>query len=236
MRLPDSDGCLFTGRLSARTHAWLADHAVLGSVVVPGTAFVDLALHAGSRFGCGQVDDLVLEAPLVLPERGAIQLQVMVAGADDDGRRPITVHSRQESGDEDQPWTRHATGVLTQAEESESALSAELSVWPPADAEAVDISGMYERFALGGLAYGPAFQGVRAAWRREGEVFAEVALAEEQWPDATRFRVHPALLDAALHMAGPGAWWPRTRSRFACRSPGTGCRCTSSARPRSAYG
>ncbi|WP_434101097.1 type I polyketide synthase [Streptomyces malaysiensis] len=204
VRLPDSDGCLFTGRLSARTHAWLADHAVLGSVVVPGTAFVDLALHAGSRFGCGQVDDLVLEAPLVLPERGAIQLQVMVAGADDDGRRPITVHSRQESGDEDQPWTRHATGVLTQAEEPESALSAELSVWPPADAEAVDISGMYERFALGGLAYGPAFQGVRAAWRREGEVFAEVALAEEQWPDAARFRVHPALLDAALHMAGPG--------------------------------
>nr|WP_262706335.1 type I polyketide synthase [Streptomyces sp. NEAU-383] len=208
VRLPDSDGCVFTGRLSACTHAWLADHAVLGSVVVPGTAFVDLALHAGGRFGCDQVDDLVLEAPLVLPERGAIQLQVLVAGADDDGRRPVTVYSRQESGDEDGPWTRHATGVLTQAEGPEAAVSAELSVWPPADAEAIDISGMYERFALGGLAYGPAFQGVRAAWRRQGEafteVFAEVALAEEQWPDAARFRVHPALLDAALHMAGPG--------------------------------
>ncbi|WP_413099049.1 SDR family NAD(P)-dependent oxidoreductase [Streptomyces sp. Inha503] len=208
VRLPDSDGCVFTGRLSARTHAWLADHAVLGSVVVPGTAFVDLALYAGGRFGCDQVDDLVLEAPLVLPERGAIQLQVLVAGADDDGRRPVTVYSRQESGDEDGPWTRHATGVLTQAEGPEAAVSAELSVWPPADAEAIDISGMYERFALGGLAYGPAFQGVRAAWRRQGEafteVFAEVALAEEQWPDAARFRVHPALLDAALHMAGPG--------------------------------
>ncbi|MBL1120984.1 SDR family NAD(P)-dependent oxidoreductase, partial [Streptomyces sp. 110] len=228
VRLPDSDGCLFTGRLSARTHAWLADHAVLGSVVVPGTAFVDLALHAGGRFDCDQVDDLVLEAPLVLPERGAIQLQVMVAGADDDGRRSVTVYSRQESADEDGPWTRHATGLLTQVEGPEAAISAELSVWPPRDAEAIDISGMYERFALGGLAYGPAFQGVRAAWRREGgasteasteaststfteaststftEVFAEVALAEEQWPDAARFRVHPALLDAALHMAGPG--------------------------------
>ncbi|WP_349345414.1 SDR family NAD(P)-dependent oxidoreductase [Streptomyces rapamycinicus] len=208
VRLPDSDGCLFTGRLSARTHAWLADHEVLGAVVVPGTAFVDLALHAGGRFGCDQVDDLVLEAPLVLPERGAIQLQVLVAGADDDGRRPVTVYSRQESADEDGPWTRHATGVLAQAEGPDAAISAELSVWPPADAEAIDISGMYERFALGGLAYGPAFQGVRAAWRREDEafteVFAEVALAEEQWPDAARFRVHPALLDAALHMAGPG--------------------------------
>nr|WP_325114272.1 SDR family NAD(P)-dependent oxidoreductase [Streptomyces sp. GMR22] len=209
VRLPDSDGCLFTGRLSACTHTWLADHAVLGSAVVPGTAFVDLALHAGGRFGCDQVDDLVLEAPLVLPERGAIQLQVMVAGADDDGRRPVTVYSRQESADEDGPWTRHATGVLlTRVEVAEAEISAELSVWPPADAEAIDISGMYERFALGGLAYGPAFQGVRAAWRRESEalteVFAEVTLAEEQWSDAARFRVHPALLDAALHMAGPG--------------------------------
>ncbi|WP_346168506.1 type I polyketide synthase, partial [Streptomyces javensis] len=36
------------------------------------------------------------------------------------------------------------------------------------------------------------------------EVFAEVALAEEQRAEAGRFGLHPALLDAALHMAGVG--------------------------------
>ncbi|HEX8074797.1 MAG TPA: type I polyketide synthase, partial [Thermoleophilaceae bacterium] len=51
--------------------------------------------------------------------------------------------------------------------------------------------------------YGPAFQGLRAAWRRGEEVFAEVALAEAQEPDARRFGLHPALFDAAFH-AGMG--------------------------------
>ncbi|MEV8480166.1 SDR family NAD(P)-dependent oxidoreductase [Streptomyces sp. NPDC051173] len=202
--LPDSDGCLFTGRLSIRTQPWLADHAVLGAVVVPGTALVDLALHAGARFGCGQVDDLVLEAPLVLPEHGALQLQVVVGGAGDSGRRPVNVYARQESGDPDQPWTRHAGGALTATPTgTPPQVSDEPGLWPPSGAVAVDIEGMYEQFALGGLAYGPVFQGVQAAWRRGDEVFAEVALPEEHAQEATRYGIHPALLDAALHVAGP---------------------------------
>ncbi|WP_399217819.1 SDR family NAD(P)-dependent oxidoreductase [Streptomyces sp. SAJ15] len=203
--LPDSGGCLFTGRVSARTQPWLADHAVLGAVLVPGTAFVDLALHAGDRFGCTRVDDLVLEAPLVLPENGGVQLQVVVGGPDDSGRRPVNMYARQESGDPDQPWTRHAGAVLTKgAAEMAESVSDEPGVWPPAGAKALDIEGMYERFALGGLAYGPVFQGVRAAWRRGDEVFAEIALPEEHAVEAVRFGLHPALLDAALHVAGPG--------------------------------
>ncbi|MYW20139.1 polyketide synthase, partial [Streptomyces sp. SID2955] len=203
--LPDSDGCLFTGRLSARTHPWLVDHAVLGAVLVPGTAFVDLALHAGARFGCTRVDDLVLEAPLVLPETGAVQLQVVVGGPDDTGRRSVNVYARQESGDPDQPWTRHVGAVVTEsAVEAAESVSDEPGVWPPTGAEALDIEGMYERFASGGLVYGPVFQGVRAAWRRGTEVFAEVALPQEHTAEAVRFGLHPALLDAAMHVAGPG--------------------------------
>ncbi|MFT9479950.1 hypothetical protein [Streptomyces sp. Mo3] len=80
MTLPDSDGCLFTGLLSARTHAWLADHEVLGAVMLPGTAFVELALHAGDRVGCARLEELTLEAPLVLPEHGGVQVRVTVLG------------------------------------------------------------------------------------------------------------------------------------------------------------
>ncbi|MGW7759021.1 type I polyketide synthase, partial [Streptomyces violaceusniger] len=41
------DGVLLTGRLSLVSHGWLADHVVLGVVVVPGTALVELVLRAG---------------------------------------------------------------------------------------------------------------------------------------------------------------------------------------------
>ncbi|MGW2370173.1 SDR family NAD(P)-dependent oxidoreductase, partial [Streptomyces sp. NPDC001667] len=204
--LADAEGFLLTGRLSLRTHPWLADHAVAGTTLLPGTAFVELALRAGDAVGCGHLDELTLEAPLVLPGNGAVQVQLSVGVPDVAGQRPLAVYSRPED-DADGPWTRHATGVLTDAPAlgaEEAAAAAELGVWPPAGAEPVAVDGLYERLAATGLQYGAAFQGVRAAWRRGDEVFAEVVLAEEQRTEASRFGLHPALLDSALHAMASG--------------------------------
>src|SRR5207249_3065414 len=75
------------------------------------------------------------------------------------------------------------------------------ATWPPAGAEPVDIEFLYDRLAELGLGYGPAFQGLRAAWRRGAQVFAEIALDDQRSTDAARFGLHPALFDAALHAA-----------------------------------
>ncbi|MGC7103169.1 polyketide synthase dehydratase domain-containing protein, partial [Amycolatopsis lurida] len=190
---------LLTGRLSIESQPWLADHAVLGSVLFPGTGFVELALQAGERVGCGVVEELVLEAPLVLSERGGVQVQVVVGDADDSGRRSLTVYTRPEDGAEGalaKPWTRHVTGVLgTRAEVP----SFDFTAWPPAAAEPLEIGGAYERLAEFGLDYGPAFQGLVGVWRRGSEIFAEVALGEDATEEGGSFGIHPALLDAALH-------------------------------------
>ncbi|MEV4744718.1 type I polyketide synthase, partial [Streptomyces sp. NPDC049555] len=194
--LAGSDGFLFTGRLSARSHAWLADHVVMGSVLVPGTALVELALRAGGEAGCTVVEELTLAAPLVLPEQGAgVQVQVWVGEADETGRRAVTIHSR--TGEE--PWTLHANGVVA---DGSTAQAFEAEVWPPTGAEAMDVSDCYERFAEAGFAYGPAFQGLRAAWRLGEDVYAEVALPEGV--EAGAYGLHPALFDAALHAAAVG--------------------------------
>ncbi|MEV0501662.1 SDR family NAD(P)-dependent oxidoreductase [Streptomyces spectabilis] len=195
--LADSDGHLFTGRLSLATHPWLADHAVAGRVLLPGTAFVELAVRAGDEVGCGVLEELTLASPLVLPERGAVQLQVGVGAEDADGRIPVSVHSR-DARDSAGPWTRHASGFL--AAVTDEAEPEGLTVWPPRDAEPIDdAASLYDRLAGTGYGYGPVFQGLRAAWRRDDEVFAEVALPEEEAADATAFGLHPAVLDAALH-------------------------------------
>ncbi|MBA6433411.1 SDR family NAD(P)-dependent oxidoreductase [Streptomyces sp. GMR22] len=201
--LPDSDGCLFTGRLSARTHAWLADHEVLGAVMLPGTAFVELALHAGDRVGCARLEELTLEAPLVLPEHGGVQIRVTVSDVDASGRRALTVHSREDGGEG--PWLRHATGSVAPEPSTSARTVLSDSVWPPRDAEPVALDGHYERLAETGLRYGPVFQGLRGVWRRGTEVFAEVALDDEAEQDPRRFGLHPALLDAALHAVGAAA-------------------------------
>ncbi|WP_225840658.1 polyketide synthase dehydratase domain-containing protein, partial [Streptomyces sp. NK08204] len=182
--------------------------------LLPGTAFVELALQAGDAVGCDRVEELTMEAPLVLPEEGGVRIQLVVAAPTDAGRRRVTVYSRPETGpaepDADPQWTRHATGVLAASGPAVVAASADLAVWPPADAEPLDIDGMYERFNATGLGYGPVFQGLRAAWRRGEEVFATIALPAEQRDEAGRFRVHPALLDAALHAMALGGFVARS--------------------------
>nr|WLD25869.1 turonicin A polyketide synthase subunit TurHH [Streptomyces sp.] len=206
VELPDSDGFLFTGRLSAATQPWLADHTVLGSVLLPGTAFVELAVRAGDQVGCTDLEELTLEAPLVLPDRGGVQLRLSVAEADDTGRRALSLYSRDEDSAADLPWTRHATGVLAPATVGAApAPTADLTAWPPAGAERVDLDGLYDGLAAAGFDYGPAFQGLRAAWLHGDAVYAEVGLDEENagWADA--FGLHPALLDATLHAAGLGS-------------------------------
>nr|WP_307822084.1 SDR family NAD(P)-dependent oxidoreductase [Streptomyces coffeae] len=211
--LPASDGALLTGRLSLRTHPWLADHAVQGTPLLPGTAFVELALRAGDAVGCDRLEELTLEAPLALPEEGGVQVQVVLDGPADGERRELGVYSRRD-GTSDGTWTRHASGVLGSGDEG-SVPGAELSVWPPVGAQEVELDGLYEQLADTSLVYGPAFRGLNAAWRRGDEVFAEVALAEEQRADVDRFGLHPALLDSALH-----AWLTDTeRDSGAIRLP-----------------
>ncbi|MET9730404.1 SDR family NAD(P)-dependent oxidoreductase [Streptomyces sp. NPDC006458] len=194
---PDSDGVTFTGRLAVGTQGWIADHAVLGQVLLPGTGFVELAAWAGGQVGCGVLEELALQAPLVLPGSGGVQVQVVVGAADGSGRRTVTVHSRAEDRP-DGPWVLHGDGVLAPGG---SGASFELSQWPPADADVLDLEGEYEGLSELGYRYGPVFQGLERAWRRGDELFAEVALPESEHGEAEEFGIHPALLDAAMHVA-----------------------------------
>ena len=195
----ESDGCLFTGRLSLRTHPWLADHAVAGTVLLPGTAFVELAIRAGDQVGCDRLEELTLEAPLAVPTSGALTFQLWLGGPDEGGSRSVSFHSRAEDASPDVPWTRHAEGVLASGGPGTSPDRTDLAAWPPVGAEALEIEGLYERLAEGGFGYGPAFQGLRAAWRRGDEIFVEVALPDGTEPGGALFGLHPALLDAVLH-------------------------------------
>ncbi|MFI9080766.1 type I polyketide synthase, partial [Streptomyces sioyaensis] len=195
----ETGAVVFTGRVSVAAQPWLAEHVVSGSVLLPGTAFLELAVRAGDQVGCGQVEELTLQAPLVLPERGAVQLQVAVGAADESGRRTLGVYSRPQDAETEQPWIRHAAGVLGT---DGAAPGADLSQWPPAGAEPVTVEGLYEGLTAAGFGYGPVFRGLRQVWSRGDELFASVELPESAVPDAAGFGLHPALLDSALHALG----------------------------------
>ncbi|SER43067.1 type I polyketide synthase [Actinokineospora terrae] len=221
-------GTLFTARLSTTTHPWLADHRIHGQTVLPGTAFVELALQAADATALPFIDELILHTPLTLPTQGAVQLHLTTTPTG-----TLTIHSTPATptGWPTHPWTLHATGTLTATSgaaasaaapsaftasgvtsstgDAAAPISADVATdgtftrtiaadfpWPPVG-EAVDISSLYSELQAAGLDYGRTFQGLRAVWRADDAVFAEVALPDTA--NAGRFGLHPALLDSALH-------------------------------------
>ncbi|MFF3854975.1 type I polyketide synthase, partial [Micromonospora sp. NPDC002575] len=192
--LAGNDEVVLTGRLSLAAYPWLADHAVSGATLVPGTALVELAVRAGDEAGLPRLRELTMAAPMVVPDAGSVRIQVRVDGPADAPERTVTIYSR---GDGDAGWVRHAEGAL----EGASAEEPVVGVWPPVGVSEVDVSGWYAGLAGLGLVYGPVFRGLRRVWAGGGEVFAEVALPDEV-EGAAAFGVHPALLDAALHPIG----------------------------------
>ncbi|ONI92164.1 hypothetical protein ALI144C_00070, partial [Actinosynnema sp. ALI-1.44] len=191
----ESDRVVLSGRVSLREQSWLGDHMVAGVVLLPGAAFVEMAVRAGDEVGCDLVEELTLQAPLALTDSGAVQLQVIVGEPDQDGRRSVDVYSRPE-GSIQQDWVLHASGTLTNGAAD---VGEGLVEWPPVGATRIDVDGFYDRVAEQDLVYGPVFQGLQAAWQRGDDFFAEVALDDSTDGDVQAFGIHPALLDAALH-------------------------------------
>ncbi|MGW4636443.1 type I polyketide synthase [Nocardia sp. NPDC004415] len=195
--LAQDGGLLLTGRLSLHSHPWLAGHRIGGAVLLPGSAFIELAWHAGQLTQCPIVGELVLEAPLVIPEDGAVELQVLVGPARESGHRTIGMYSRlQTAATEERPWTGHATGTVRPADEIAVAAG---GTWPPTGAVPVAIGDPYEAMSAAGYDYGAVFRGLGQIWRHGEDVLAEVTLPESATGEAAEFGLHPALLDAALH-------------------------------------
>ena len=82
--------------MSLAEAGWLKDHAVFGTVLLPGTGLLELGFAAARAVGATTVSQLTLVAPLVLPEDGAVRLQVQVDApeAGEEGRRAFSIYSR----------------------------------------------------------------------------------------------------------------------------------------------
>ncbi|MFQ6399064.1 SDR family NAD(P)-dependent oxidoreductase, partial [Nocardia sp. KC 131] len=206
VQVAGKDEWMLTGRLSRRTHPWLADHTSYGVLVVPSTALLEMLLVAGPRFGCVGVEELTLEGPVLPPEDGEIELQAFVDAAGETGRRHFTFHYRVAG---DNAWVRNASGVLAADRPAAESLMEQLRAepWPPLDAEPIDVDWIPAHIeAAAGLEYGRSFRGTERAWRRGDTIFSEVALDSAIDPDG--FDLHPGLMDSLGHAGLACLMWP----------------------------
>ncbi|MET7686336.1 type I polyketide synthase, partial [Streptomyces sp. NPDC005423] len=199
---PEAGGVVLTSNLSVRTHPWLADHDVLGTVLLPGTGYIELAIRAGEEVGCDVVEELTIEALMPMREDGGgLAVQVVVEAADATQRRSLYVYSRPDDASPDTPWTRHASGVLApgaQPAPPAESFGSGTGAWPPPGAQEVDISGVYDYLTGQGYGYGPMFRCLRGIWTRGRETFVEVSLPEDNLAVGGEYRIHPSILDGSL--------------------------------------
>ncbi|WP_189307858.1 type I polyketide synthase, partial [Streptomyces cinerochromogenes] len=172
-------GVVLTGRLSRRSPGLHAG----GGGAVPAGVLLELLVRAGDETGGGTVERITVDAPLVVPDHGDLQLRVFVDAPGPDGARAATVHSRP-AGHEGQPWLRHARATLTPGVPEHAF---DLRAWPDEPAEDA----------------APA--GARGLWRRGGRILADIALPGELADEVDEFSLHPVLIDTALRIAAEDA-------------------------------
>ncbi|GHF28208.1 hypothetical protein GCM10018772_62360 [Streptomyces fumanus] len=188
--LADGGGLLLTGLLSARTPAWTAPQTPDGPARLSAAALAELAIRAADEAGCDRVDDLTLDTPLDLgPD--PVRLQVAVGAPAPDGSCTLALYSRPAPAGPEAPWTRHAHGLLRPGRPTPPA---DEGTWPPPGSHPLDLENPDERDP------GPALPGLRALWRHEDDLLAEITLPEEHTDEAGGYGLHPALLDTALRL------------------------------------
>ncbi|HEY2592866.1 MAG TPA: SDR family oxidoreductase, partial [Chloroflexota bacterium] len=132
-----------------------------------------------------------------------VQVQVDAPDGGEEGRRVLGIYGRLEEAPDGTAWTLHAQGMLSGAEAT-AAMTEEvgLEAWPPVGGTPIDLTGLYSTLQAHGFGYGPAFQGLREAWRVGDAVYGRAVLPEALSESAEAYGVHPALLDSALHVLG----------------------------------
>ena len=195
---PRDGSITVTGRLSLQTHPWLGDLIVGGVALFPGTGYLELGLYAISRADAAQLSEMTLQAPMIVPGEGALQLQMTIGARADDGTREMAVYSRPEpkDGGRGLEWTCHATGLLS---DEPAPGPASLPEWPPAEATRLPHEDAYDLLAYFNGDFGPSFRTLDAVWRTGATTYAELSLDQAQRDEAPYFCVHPALFHGAFH-------------------------------------
>ncbi len=198
VRAPGLDDIVYESVLAGDDPAYLGDHRVLGTVVMPAAAYAEMALAAGrDAFGDGQlaVADVTVREMLVLPDDSDVLVTTTIATADAGSIR-FRVESREERGGED-VWRLHAEGEIRLTASTPPS---------PIDLEELRSKGQpftgqrYEDLADAGLDYGPAFRVVSDAVYGPG--WSVARLNGESLPALGEHVCHPALLDGCFQALG----------------------------------
>jgi acyl transferase domain-containing protein/acyl carrier protein len=174
---------IWESELSASAQPFLADHRVQGRIVVPMTAYIEMLASAA---GIVALSNLVIREPVSIPDDGATVVQVQRRGDD------LEIYRRDSDA-----WILVATAQISPDSIAKSSHPELKAVQQGVRSEVV-IGDFYHDIADRGVAFGPAFRGLSRLYAANGEALGLIELPEPVTRNASRYRFHPAQLDACV--------------------------------------
>ncbi|KAF7373671.1 Reducing polyketide synthase FUB1 [Mycena sanguinolenta] len=173
--------------ISAQTHPSLSQHIIQGEPIMPAAGFLEMAFE----FGAWSLWNVSFRSMLSLPSEKVTVIDVAKEGL------YWSVKSRS-VGSNPQNARLHADGYMSLERNLEPTPALNI---PDIKARSSPFSMTRFYSALSYFAqYGPQFQRVEATWKGENEALVQVRGVAEDLPDACEYIIHPAILDACLHV------------------------------------
>jgi acyl transferase domain-containing protein/acyl carrier protein len=195
----------FESQLSHCSPRFLRDHRVYQSTIMPGAAYLEMALASGkAAFGTAspRLEEVALFEAFVLPEKESrtVQLVLTPESADQYSFRVFSL-AKSEEGHEP-VWTLHASGKLCREDHPPEAAPLDVRELTANGVEPVSGENYYAQFHEYGIDFGPSFQTIRRVWPNLGSAHGEVCLPEFLVSEAGRYCFHPVLIDACFQLSG----------------------------------
>ncbi len=210
-----SAAVIFESQFGGRQAHYLEEHHVFGVSLVPGAAYLEMALAAAREsfptHSC-RIDDVVFYEPLLIGRETARTVQFTLAkdGGHDASFHVSSLdpHPDHSNGAQPHSWKRHVTGMLRPADGLETPgaptqlIRSVRSLDEARDQcrQPLDVSEFYARLSQQGLEYGERFRGVHQLWSGKGEALGLVRVHERSVTEASDYHFHPALLDSCFQV------------------------------------
>lgn len=194
-------------RIDSKTHPYLKDHMVDGAIVLPATAHIELANAVAQHMRAGSdvsLTDVRFNIALVIPETetDTFQVRLEVNYADNH----YVISSGRNKHSEQTTWQRHSSGYFDFGAQANETLPPSVPNLQDilahfAEIPTKDVEKFYRVRRNAGLNYGQTFQCIRHLQLQDHRVLAKLHLDDSLLHESQFLRIHPTLLDAAIHTA-----------------------------------
>ncbi len=186
--------------------AFLKDHNIYQTVIVPATAYLEMALVAGKAVFKDSylvLEKVVLQQALALPESQALTIQSILTPEDSKTYSFQIFSLNLEPENPESSRIPHASGKVL-LNEIDQTPEIDLVSIQAEYTKPVCVASFYQKFQERGMEYGSNFQTITQLWKQPGK---EAALARIQLPkslelEAEKYELHPIILDASFQVLG----------------------------------